>query len=149
MNIIVVDSNLAIAQALPLPFSDSATALLETWKQQRMQLVAPTLWEYEVVSTLRKAVALKRIDATNADSCLHLILNLHIDLIPPNPMLDNLALKWAKSLEAMVAYDAQYLALAEDLGAEFWSADRKLVKVVRSLGAPWIHWVGEAPAGES
>jgi predicted nucleic acid-binding protein len=119
MNTIVIDSNLAVAQAIPLPYSDQAAALLADWKQQRARLVAPMLWEYEVVSTLRKAVALKRMDAANADSCLHIILILHIELFPPNLALDKLAIKWAKRLEA-----------------------------VRGFGAKWIHWVGEALAGE-
>jgi predicted nucleic acid-binding protein len=148
MNTIVIDSNLAVAQAIPLPYSDQAAALLADWKQQRARLVAPMLWEYEVVSTLRKAVALKRMDAANADSCLHIILILHIELFPPNLALDKLAIKWAKRLDAVVAYDAQYLALAEDMGADLWSADRKLVEAVRGFGAKWIHWVGEALAGE-
>ena len=45
--------------------------------------------------------------------------------IPASVDLDRLAMDWAERLNQTVAYDTQYLALAEQLGAEFWSADRR------------------------
>jgi hypothetical protein len=41
------------------------------------------------------------------------------------------------------AYDAFYLALAERLKAEFWTADQRLANGARQLGANWAHWIGE------
>ena len=39
------------------------------------------------------------------------------------------------------AYDAHYLALAEMMNCEFWTADRRLFNVVRDE-LPWVHRLG-------
>jgi predicted nucleic acid-binding protein len=52
------------------------------------------------------------------------------------------ALDLAERFSLPAAYDAHYLALAEQLGAEFWTADRKLVRAVQST-LPWVRLVGE------
>ncbi len=40
-----------------------------------------------------------------------------------------------------VAYDAQYLALAEQTGAEFWTADKRLADRARRRNARWVKWI--------
>lgn len=50
---------------------------------------------------------------------------------------------WSVRLGQHVAYDAQYLAHAEELDADFWSADHKLVNTLHHLNFLWAHWVGE------
>ncbi|CAD7783931.1 MAG: hypothetical protein KCCBMMGE_02340 [Candidatus Methanoperedenaceae archaeon GB37] len=47
------------------------------------------------------------------------------------------ALKLAKSFSLPTTYDAHYLALAERLGAEFWTTDKRLVRTVQKV----ISWV--------
>jgi predicted nucleic acid-binding protein len=49
------------------------------------------------------------------------------------------ALDWAERLKVPVAYDPAYLAVAEHLGAAFWTADNKLYKKMRALNIDWIH----------
>jgi predicted nucleic acid-binding protein len=41
------------------------------------------------------------------------------------------------------AYDAQYLAVAERLGCDFWTADERLYNAVNTQLA-WVHWLGGA-----
>jgi predicted nucleic acid-binding protein len=50
------------------------------------------------------------------------------------------ALRLAERLSLPAAYDAHYLALAETLGAEFWTADRRLIDAV-GAALPWVHKV--------
>ena len=57
------------------------------------------------------------------------------------------ALRWAARLNQARAYDAFHLALAEELGAEFWTADRRLANAAQRAGATWAHWIGETVAG--
>ena len=51
--------------------------------------------------------------------------------------LHNKAMELAQNLSLPAAYDAHYLALAKKLDAEFWTADRKLVRAVQS-DLPWV-----------
>ena len=50
------------------------------------------------------------------------------------------ALDLAERFAFQAAYDAHYLALAEWLGGEFWTADGRLVQAVQA-GLPWVHLV--------
>lgn len=35
------------------------------------------------------------------------------------------------------------IALAESVGAEFWTADKRLVDAARNSGASWVHPINE------
>ena len=52
------------------------------------------------------------------------------------------ALEFATRFNRPKAYDAQYLALADLLGCELWTADRRLVSAVAGK-LPWVRWIGE------
>jgi predicted nucleic acid-binding protein len=52
------------------------------------------------------------------------------------------ALEFATRFNRPKAYDAQYLALADLLGCELWTADRRLVSAVGDK-LPWVRWIGE------
>ena len=45
------------------------------------------------------------------------------------------------------AYDAHYLALAEMMNCEFWTADRRLFNVVKDE-LPWVRWLGKHEGGQ-
>ncbi len=62
--------------------------------------------------------------------------------LPDSGLLD-LSLVWAGKLNQTVAFDAQYIALAEHLSAEFWTADQKLINSLQHLKIQWAHWVEE------
>jgi predicted nucleic acid-binding protein len=54
-----------------------------------------------------------------------------------------IAFDWATRLRQKAAYDGFYLAAAEQLGAELWTADQALVSNALQVGASWVHWMGE------
>jgi predicted nucleic acid-binding protein len=56
--------------------------------------------------------------------------------------LVNRAYDLAQSLNLPRTYDAQYLAVAESLGCEFWTGDERFFNSARSL-FPFIRWLGE------
>jgi len=95
------------------------------------------------LSGLRSAVFHKYIEAELADQAVQVILGIEPRRVVPSPELHRLALNWAQRLGQSKAYDAQYAALAESLGAEFWSADQRLVSAMREQGVDWAHWIGE------
>ena len=132
----VLDASVGVALVLPLPYSVQATALLGELRGTEIQV--PVLWEYEVVSTLRKAVAGGSLASEAAERALDRLLALPDVRVAPDPPLHRSALRWAERIGQIVAYDAQYLALAERLGADFWTADRRLARCAQETGADWV-----------
>jgi predicted nucleic acid-binding protein len=61
---------------------------------------------------------------------------------PDGDLLKN-SLVWAEKIPQAVAYDAQYLALAESLKADLWTADRRLFNSVQQAGVNFAHWLGD------
>jgi predicted nucleic acid-binding protein len=51
------------------------------------------------------------------------------------------AFAWAARLGQAQAYDGFYLALAQELGAELWTGDRRLAHGAQQPGAAWVHAV--------
>ncbi|MFN8474931.1 MAG: type II toxin-antitoxin system VapC family toxin [Anaerolineae bacterium] len=137
----VIDANIAIALALRYPYSAAASQRLMTWHDDGDELFVPSLWQYEVVSVLRKAVAAKMLSAADALEALDAIFVLQFTEVSPSLDTHRLALAWADRLNHAAAYDAQYLAAAEQLGAELWTADRRLVQRAQQLGVQWVRHV--------
>lgn len=71
------------------------------------------------------------------------MMNLGIEFTHPSPELHRRALIWAERLGHSKSYDAQYLAVAEYIQAELWTADRRLVNAARHQELNWVHWIGE------
>jgi predicted nucleic acid-binding protein len=134
---VVVDANVTMATVLELPYAAKAVALFQ--ELAGAEISVPMLWEYETASTLRKAVLMGRLTTSEAEDVLGRLLRLPHHRVAPDAMLHNAALRWAERIGQPVAYDAQYLALAERLGAAFWTADRRLAARAREAGAEWVH----------
>jgi predicted nucleic acid-binding protein len=139
----VIDANLVVAMALPLPYSGQAAAKITTWKRAGTALLAPLLLEYELSAILRKAVVAGLLAPDVAWEAMRIILDLHIECLPPTPELHRRALYWADRLGQAKTYDAHYLAVAEQQQAELWTADRRLVNCAHQAGVTWLHWIGE------
>jgi predicted nucleic acid-binding protein len=139
MRAVVIDANLAVALVVALPYSKRAAALIEEWQRDSVLLYAPLLWEYEVTTAVRKVVAAGGLLEDGATVALERMLKMRVQRVPPDTGLHLDALKWAQQLGQVAAYDAQYLALAARLGAEFWTADKRLAQKSRASGANWVH----------
>ena len=140
---IVVDANLLAALILPLPYSEPARRKMTAWKNSGDEIFAPVLWEYELTSALRKAVSNGFLNAGESADILRQILILNVQSVAPSEALHLSSLKWAERLKQSKAYDAQYMALARDYKAPFWTGDHRLANSAHQLGYSWVHWVGE------
>ena len=141
----VVDANLSVALVLHTPYSGQAQALWKRWETTGANVFAPDLWAYEVASALRKAMVITGLSLPEAQARLETLAQIGVQLVPPTATLDHSALQWAARLGQTVAYDAYYLALAEALGCEFWTADHKLTASLAGV-VPWVHWIGTLDA---
>lgn len=140
----VMDANVALALFLHLPYTDLAFGLMERLRERRSAIFAPVLLEYECLNGLHRAAALGFIRREDVGQFFSELLALDIERVSPTLELHRFALRWAERLGQSKAYDAQYVALAEQYGAELWSADERLVKALKTQGADWVHWIGEA-----
>jgi len=131
-----VDANLVI-RLVADPADESVKHLWEQWAAERRQLAAPTLLHYEVSNALYRYQKLGLMSASAVQLALKAALALPLRLFG-DAELHWRALELAERLALPAAYDAHYLALAERLGGEFWTADRRLVRAIQPK-LPWVH----------
>lgn len=141
---IVVDANLCVALIVPLAYSDAAAKKWLSWTSERVNLYAPRLWEYEVVSALRKAIVAGLIAGDEMESALQRLYMLGVEVVNPDIKLHRSALQWSERLMQPVAYHCQYLALAESIQAELWTADKRLIVALKDQNISWLHWIGKS-----
>ncbi len=134
---VVIDANVALGLVLRLPYSEKVDRWMQAWQAEEAHLVVPILWEYECLSGLRRAVTLKIISPEDSEKMAAALLALEFQRLGPTPELHLSALAWAERLGQSKVYDAQYVALAESLAAEFWTVDEKLLHALNGLGVAW------------
>ncbi len=136
---VIVDASFTLKMLLPNRLQPRLQAQMEEWQEKDILLFAPTLWLCEVTSTLAKWVHFRQLSEETAEMFLDLALGLEISMIAPEESLCRNALRWTYRLKRASAYDSFYIALAESLHGELWTADRNLV---RAVGKDWIHYAG-------
>ncbi len=124
-----VDANLII-RLVADPGDESVRTAWDAWDAEHRLIAAPTLLFYEVSNALyryqRAGVMSRRAVCLALRAALALPFRLYAE-----PHLQLRAVELAEELSLPAAYDAHYLALAEWLGAEFWTADMRLVHSVQ------------------
>jgi len=142
MSYLVIDANVAVKSILSA--TDSLSAFWEKVDQENITPCAPRLWLSETASAIRSLVSQKAVSPDDAEDVLRTIHGLRVEIINEDEVLSLRALELAGKLGQSKAYDAFYLALAEKLAAEFWTADERLFNRCRKdLKLNWVHWIGE------
>ncbi|MDZ7960315.1 MAG: type II toxin-antitoxin system VapC family toxin [Aulosira sp. DedQUE10] len=101
------------------------------WQTQGYTLVAPTLMIYEVCNAFHRAVVAGQITQDEGAELLDEAINLGVRFYG-DAELHRQAFNIAQRYSLAATYDAHYLALAEQLGIELWTADRRLFNAVAS-----------------
>jgi predicted nucleic acid-binding protein len=146
MSSVVIDASVFIATVMPDKLSEQAEHLIRRLDSTSTALHAPTLLRYEMVAVARKVVHQKRFSAEKGRSISEELFAYPVTLHFDDGLLLR-AYELAEEFAQPSAYDAQYMALAERLACEFWTADERLFNSVRSQ-FPSIRWLG-ALRGES
>lgn len=107
------------------------------WQANNYTLVAPTLIMYEVTNAFHRAIAAGQISRTEGESLLENALNLGIRFYG-DAELHKQALAIAQTYNLPATYDAHYLALAQRLNVELWTADRRLFNSIQSSFS-WVN----------
>lgn len=127
---VVVDASIALKLVLREPLSKAASEQAEVWARAGIWPVAPALMLAEATNVIRRRVAAAILTPEVARAGLMQLLNLGIE-IRESPEIHLMALDLAAELARPAAYDCHYLALAEILSGEFWTADEKFYNAVR------------------
>jgi len=138
---VCVDASIVVALGAPGGQGEKALALWGGWVRGGFQVVAPALLRYEATSALRRKVVRGTMSLPDTRRALEEALSLDIELLDL-PDLFLRAFDLAASFNRPAAYDAHYLALAEMMESEFWTADERLYNAVRD-DFPRIHWLGD------
>ena len=139
---VCIDASLGLKLVLTEIDSAQVRTLWERWIQNEVQIVAPLLYLYESISAIRGQVYRGLISQEQGTVAFRALLAQRITLSAP-PELYERAWNLASQLNRPKAYDCYYLALAELLDCEFWTADERLFNAVKQQ-LPWVKWIGNA-----
>ena len=129
-----------VMRRLTEPDDETLERLWNGWLAAGYAFVAPGLLRYEVTNALHRLRRAGTIGDATAHTQLAAALALPIQYYEDD--LHDGALRFARRFSLPAAYDAHYLALAERLGCEFWTADQRLANSVRPA-LSWVHLAGE------
>jgi len=138
---ICVDSSILLKLVLNEPDSPLAERLWQNWLANNVQPVAPFLFAFEITAVIRKVVYRGLLDPQLGQEALKKALAFNVSL-QTFPEIHQNAWELATQFNRPTAYDAHYLALAKNLGCEFWTADQRLFNAVQQQ-LSWVHWLGE------
>lgn len=127
---ICVDASFVVR--LILSTEDQGSSLLpywDRWEAEQRQIVAPSLFRYEITNAFYRYQRAGMRSADITERALTLALSLPIQFRDV-PEIHRQALRIAARFRLPAAYDAHYVALAEQLECELWTADQRLFNTV-------------------
>jgi predicted nucleic acid-binding protein len=138
---VVIDANILIAFALAdEPLYAQANQILSAWHTTQEYLAAPRLFRSEITAVVRKTVYQQRLTAEQGRVMLSQLLVYPVEFHEDDELLKE-AYELVTRFNRPRAYDAQYMALAERLDCEFWTADERLVNSTQQQFGH-IRWLG-------
>lgn len=138
---VVVDASAAVPWVITEQYTPWAVALQEDWERQGVTIHAPGLFASEVATVLLKNLRKGVLSGDKAAAALSTILDA-VTLVPEDAALAGRALTVANSYQLWKCYDFSYVALAERLGCELWTADEALVNLTRAR-FPFVRHLSE------
>ncbi|MGH8938060.1 MAG: type II toxin-antitoxin system VapC family toxin, partial [Actinomycetes bacterium] len=133
-----VDASLVV-RVLDAPRYPSVRREWDSLVSAGHELIAPTLFPYEVANALHQQQRSGMISAERAADGLRRVLRLPIEL-HGDARLHSRALELAQEHQLPATYDANYVALAERFRVPLWTCDRQLAKEMHG-GTPEVHLV--------
>ena len=138
---VVVDASLAFKWLVKEDRSEEARAIARSWEDRGVRTAAPHFMPVEVTNALHRRVTRNEMSVEEAVGLAESLLASGIELHQP-PDLYGRALELASRLNQGAVYDAHYLALAETLACDLWTADEKFYRAASPL-TDNVRWIGE------
>jgi predicted nucleic acid-binding protein len=132
---LVVDASLALKLVLDEGDSDVARSLWSVWEEAGEPLCAPALFRAETASVLRRETHRRHLTEAQGRRAYAALQGYTIEIREPDGLYQ-LAWDYAERFNRPTVYDSCYLALAEIIGCELWTADKRLANAAGAL--PWV-----------
>jgi predicted nucleic acid-binding protein len=147
---ICVDASIAAKWVFAEELQQEAEALYQETVASGERIVAPPLFPIEVTNIVRQRMRRAKrpgepiLSLAEARQHLERFLSFSVELRLP-PHLHKHALELAATHGLPAVYDAHYVALAQMIGCELWTADRNLVNTLQNK-LPFVRWIGDYAA---
>ena len=140
-SVVVIDANIAVKWLVREHDSAMAEALASEWKQHSVRAVAPYVLLAETANTLHQRVKQDQLTVDAAVGLLEALTSTGIEFRHSMALYQR-ALEIADQLGQGAVYDSVYLALAESLDCDLWTADAHFQSAARGQYAN-VHLLGE------
>ncbi len=137
---VVIDASLLLATYLNELHSQSARNFLAQCIQNNITVAAPALLHYEIVAALRKQVYRGNISSDEGIVGCNALFSYPIKFFIDHDLLRR-SYTLAAQFNRPNTYDMQYVAVAERLACDFWTADERLYSTLHDH-LIWVKWIG-------
>lgn len=134
---IVVDASVAVKWVVNEEHSSEARALLRNARASDQFLIAPPLFRSECTNAIFQQERRGHLTRSQADQALADFLAIAVRLITPLDLFKS-AFALSRRYNLPATYDSQYLALALESSADFWTADTRLRNALPK-SVRWVH----------
>ena len=124
----VLDASVVLKWFVDEEGSDRALDIRREFIEGKREIAAPDLLIYEMSNVLSLHPGFAENEVILA---MHSIWDIGISIVTPTKSLIERTIKLSKQY-GITAYDSSYIALAEELGYDFLTADAKLLKKITS-----------------
>jgi predicted nucleic acid-binding protein len=140
---VCVDASLALKLVIAEEDSPLAHELWETWVEEETEIISPPLFAFEGISVIRNKVHCGLVPSDEGELMFKAFRALGVKLLYPEGLHER-AWEMANRFHRPQAYDSHYLALAEMLGCDLWTADKRLYNAVKDE-LSWVKWLSNQP----
>lgn len=142
---LVTDASVVVKWLIREEYSVHAQRLLADCIMKQRVIAVPPHFHAEVLNVLvqrqRRTDPDVQISAADATTALRRFLILKLEAVAPDDLYDG-AFRFVQTHGLRSIYDALYVALAQMLGCELWTADRRLLAAL-GAAAPWMRFIGD------
>jgi predicted nucleic acid-binding protein len=124
-----VDASFALKLVIPENGSAHVAEKWKEWLGQGIRVTAPWIFAFETMSVIRRKVARREFSEKEGLKAWKIIWGIGIEL-KHHEEIWNRSWKMASKYHRPTIYDVSYLALAEALDCELWTADMKFIEAL-------------------
>jgi predicted nucleic acid-binding protein len=140
---LVIDAGVALHAVLNTDLSAAAERAWTEFDRVGAHVFAPRLFVYEVTSVIQRYRFDGILSADESEEAIETASGFGVELVDDDLERCSAAMVWASRLRQKAAYDAFYVALAEHLRVDLWTADRRLANGLEAADGPPARWIGD------